>query len=118
MMNHRQITHQQMTHCGLRKYYQNTKVFLLTDLAIERPPPIMGLSVRKKIWKLLPKLSSMLCKQSWRNERNLYANGVGSNNYEPRLWKTLPMMTEINLNPAEPNGLGLILLTLLNNCQR
>jgi hypothetical protein len=62
MMNHWQITHQQITHCGLRKYHQNMKVFLLIDLATERPPPIMGLLVRKKIWKLLPKLSSMLCK--------------------------------------------------------
>jgi hypothetical protein len=62
MMNHQQITHWQMTHCGLRKYHQNTKVFLLTDLATERPPPIIGLLVRKKIWKLLLKLSSMLYK--------------------------------------------------------
>jgi hypothetical protein len=118
MINHQQITHWQITHRGLRKYHQNMKVFLLMDLAMERPPPMMGLLVRKKIWKLLLKLSLMLCKQSWRNEHNLYANGIGSDNYKPRLWKTLPMITEINLNPAEPNRLRLILLTLLNNCQR
>jgi hypothetical protein len=112
------INHWQITQRRLRKYHQNTKVFLLTDLAMERPPLMIGLSVRKEIWKLLPKLSSMLCKQSWRNECNLYANGIGSNNYKPRLQKTPQTITEMNLNPAESNGLGLIPCTLLNNHQR